>query len=340
MQRIAITGSSGYYGRKLIECLRRQAPHVRIFGCDVIPPRDAAPDEFVRLDIRNPELPGALDAFAPDTIVHLAFVVNPTHDDGEMRSINIDGTDNVFRAVRRLRPARFLMSSSATVYGCFPDNPVPADETWIVRARPNYRYSVDKTELEQQIAALARELPETAVSWTRPAIIYGPGVNNYLSRFILQLPLIVLLDGCDSPLQFVHEEDVAAATWRILDAGGRGPYNVGPPDWVQLSDIATHSGRRVISLPFWFVRCITTCWWGLRLPVFDFPVGLLYFLRYPWVAAPNRLERELGFRFQYSSLDTLRALLHSHGKLVASAAAEQPQFGELTPAVDPLAESE
>ena len=35
MKRIAITGSSGYYGRKLIECIRRQAPQVRILGCDV-----------------------------------------------------------------------------------------------------------------------------------------------------------------------------------------------------------------------------------------------------------------------------------------------------------------
>lgn len=206
MKRIAITGSSGYYGRKLIEFVRRQAPQTRILGCDVAPPRDAPPDEFARLDVRDPGVFRALEAFAADTIIHLAFVVNPIHDEREMRSINVDGTANVFRAVRHLRSARFLMSSSATVYGSFPDNPVPADENWKIRARPNYRYAMDKTDIEHQIADLARDLPETAVSWTRPAIIYGPGVNNYLSRFLLQLPLIVLMDGSDTPLQFVHED--------------------------------------------------------------------------------------------------------------------------------------
>ncbi|HTI49375.1 MAG TPA: NAD-dependent epimerase/dehydratase family protein, partial [Planctomycetaceae bacterium] len=279
IRRIAITGSSGYYGRKLIDRIRTQAPEARILGCDVAPARDSAPDEFVPLDVRDPNLVTTLQAFAPDTIVHLAFVVNPTHDDRQMRSINIDGSRNVFAAVRTLRPNRFLMASSATVYGSFPDNPVPADESWQIRARPNYRYAVDKTEIERLIAELGRDLPEVAVSWTRPAIIYGPQVHNYLSKFLIHLPLVVLMDGFDCPLQFVHEDDVAAATWRILEAGGRGPYNIGPPDWVHLSQIAKYSGRPIITLPFWMIRCITTCWWGLRLPVFEFPVGMLYFLR-------------------------------------------------------------
>jgi hypothetical protein len=86
---------------------------------------------------------------------------------------------------------------------------------------------------------------------------------------------------------------------------------------VRLSEIAALSGRRVIKLPFWMIRCVTTCWWGFRLPVFEFPVGLLYFLRYPWVAGPFRLERELGFRCRYSSHDTLRELLRVDGQLVA-----------------------
>jgi UDP-glucose 4-epimerase len=318
IRRIAITGSSGYYGRKLIDQIRAVAPEVRIFGCDVVAARESAPDEFVTLDVRDPNLPGTLQAFAPDTIVHLAFVVNPTHDDREMRSINVDGSRNVFAAVRTLRPKRFLMASSATVYGSFPDNPVPADETWPIRARPNYRYAVDKTEIERLIVELGRDVPEVAISWTRPAIIYGPQVDNYLSKFLIYLRVIILMDGFDCPLQFVHEDDVAAATWQILQAGGRGPYNIGPPDWVHLSEIAKYSGRPIITLPFWLVRGITTCWWSLRLPMFEFPVGMLYFLRYPWVAAPNRLERELGFHFQHSGHETLCELLRINGKLKSS----------------------
>ncbi|MGQ0634768.1 MAG: NAD-dependent epimerase/dehydratase family protein [Planctomycetaceae bacterium] len=315
MQRIAITGSSGYYGRKLIGYIRSRAPHATIMGCDKALPRGDAPDLFHQLDVRDGRLVEQFESFRPDTVIHLAFIVNPIHDDRLMRSINIDGSRNVMNAVRRVRPERFQLASSATVYGPFPDNPVPVDETWPLRSRANFRYAVDKTDLEAMIAELSRELPGTAVSWTRPAIIYGPGVDNYLSRFLFLLPIVVFMDGHDSVLQFVHEDDVVAATWRILECNARGPFNVGPPDWVRFSDIAADTGRPLVSLPFWMIRMITTCWWGLRLPGFTFPTGLLYFLRHPWVVAPRRLERELGFRFQYSSRDALRELLTLQGKL-------------------------
>src|SRR5262245_26194919 len=120
MQPIAVTGSSGYYGRKLIARIRAQAPRARILGCDLAVSPHAAPDEFVPLDVRDARLPDVFREFAPDTVVHLAFVVNPTHNDREMHSVNVAGSHNVFEAVRRIRPRRFLMASSATVYGSFP----------------------------------------------------------------------------------------------------------------------------------------------------------------------------------------------------------------------------
>ena len=47
MQRIAITGSSGYYGSKLVEHIRRESPETQILGIDCLPPRNAAPHEFI-----------------------------------------------------------------------------------------------------------------------------------------------------------------------------------------------------------------------------------------------------------------------------------------------------
>jgi UDP-glucose 4-epimerase len=315
MRSIAITGSSGYYGRRLIAYARSQDPEVRILGLDVTEPRDNPPDEFARIDVRDPALREAITAFAPDTLVHLAFVVNPIRDDRKMHEINVGGTRNVFEAVTAAKPRRFLMASSASVFGAWPDNPVPMDESWPIRARPEYRYAVDKTDLERQIAQFAQAHPDVAVSWVRPATIYGPGVNNFLSRLLLNLPLVSLPDGNDTPLQFVHEDDVAAATWLILRENARGAFNLGPPDWVSTSEMAREAGRRTIRIPFWMLYSITTMWWGLRLPIFDFPPAIHYYLRYPWVVAPNRLVRELGFTFKYSSIETLRELLRAHNRL-------------------------
>jgi UDP-glucose 4-epimerase len=312
MQRIAITGSSGYYGRKLIEHARRVSPESRLLGIDVVPPRESPPDEFFQADIRSPDVRAALAKFQPDTIVHLAFVVNPMRDNRKMSDINIGGTNNVFEAVRAIRPQRFLIASSATAYGAWPDNPVPIHEDWRLKPRENFQYVADKTAIEASLQSLAEDLPDVAVAWTRPVIIGGKGASNYLSRFVLNIPIIFLPDGEDVPLHFVHEEDCVSATWHILQHDARGPFNVGPPDCVPLTKLAALTNRRVAKLPFWTMKLATTIWWGLRLPLFDFPPSLHDFVRYPWVVSPARLQNELGFQFRYSSEETLLEMWAEH----------------------------
>ena len=312
MQRIAITGSSGYYGRKLIEHIRRESPRSRIMGLDVVPPRDNGLDEFAQADIRDPRVRTALADFRPDTIVHLAFVVNPIHDKKKMTDINVGGARNVFEAVRTLRPARFLTASSATAYGAWPDNPIPISEGWRLKPREKFQYAAEKTLVDNELQDLANELPDVAVSWTRAVIIGGKGADNFLSRLLLKTPMIVLPSGNDTPLQFVHEEDCVAATWEILRQDARGPFNIGPNDWLTLTRVAKLTNRRVFKLPLWTFKYFSWYWWNLRLPVFDYPPSLHDFLRHSWVVAPTRLENELGFRFRYSAEETMLEMWNEH----------------------------
>lgn len=305
IRRLAITGSSGYLGGRFVEHVRRQSPTTRILGLDLRKPPAAAPDEFIRADILDESLSRTVRDFAPDTIVHGAFVFQPMRDARRMRRINVEGTRNVLRIAAAVQPRRLLLVSSATAYGAWPDNPVPMDESQPLRARPELQYAADKTEIEQLLAAFAEQHPQIAVSTVRPAIIGGPHMDNYLTRFIFGMPFIGLLDGRDPPLQLVHEDDVVAAIYEILAHDGRGPYNVGPPDHVSLSELARRTNRRAWRLPFWLAYTAAWLAWTIRLPIHEWPPGLLYFVREPWVVAPTRLQRELGYRFRYGSLDTL-----------------------------------
>lgn len=306
LQRVAITGSSGALGSMLIGLLRQRSPTLQIFGTDLREPRGPAPDEFFRGDIRSPELRERLQAFAPDTIIHAAFAFQPLRDDLSMRQTNVAGAANVLAAASTIRPHRLLMVSSATAYGAWPDNPVPIDETWPLRARSEFRYAADKTEVEGLIATFAAAHPEIAVSTLRPSLIGGPRIDNYVIRLLLRMPILALLDGADAPLQFVHEDDVGAAAWAILTCDGRGAYNVAPQDWLPFSEVAKVAGRSAWRLPFWLAYAACAAGWAIRLPWHEAPAPLLYFLRYPWVVASTRLERELGFTFRYSSRETLR----------------------------------
>ena len=333
MQRIAVTGSSGYYGSRLIRYIRDTDPQIEILGIDVAPPRGSAhgsahgpgPHEFAGVDVRSPKLKRVLLDFRPDTVVHLAFVVNPIHDESRMHAININGSQNVFDAVHEIGPDRFLVASSATAFGAWPDNPLPIDDHFPVRGRAGFKYSHDKTRLERMLGEFADRHARIAVSWVRPCIIYGPGVDNFLSQLLLEHPVVVLPDGHDVPQQFVHEDDVAAATWHILARGGRGPYNVGPPDWIYLTDVARETGRRAIKIPLFIMQATTWVCWVLRLPVLRFPPAMNLYIRYPWIVAPNRLCGELGFQFEFSSLETLRELLRAQGKLATSPSDVQPE---------------
>lgn len=314
MKRLVITGSSGYVGGKLVDFYRRRGD-VEVLGIDIEPPADGAPrpHEFVQLDVQQPELAGVLKEFGPDTIVHSAFVVAPMRDEQKMRRMNVEGCTNMLAAAARCRPERFMFLSSATAYGALADNPIPLDETMPVRACA-FRYAMDKVEDEKQVSEFAEQYPEIAVSWVRPAIVGGAGMDNYLYRFIFGLPVLIRCDGYDTPLQFVHEDDVVAAIDAILGAGGRGAYNLAPDSASPLSEIAEETGRWHLSLPFWFVKLVHGLAWKTRLPIHESPGDFLYFGRYPWVVAPRRLEQELGFRFRYSSTETMRDVVEQRRK--------------------------
>ncbi len=300
-----------------IPALRARWPKVKILGLDVVEPSVAPPDEFIRCDITSEQVVDEFKRFRPEGVAHLAFVVNPIRDDAKMHHINVGGTRNVMQATAAGNAKRLLVASSATAYGAWPNNPIPIHEDRELVAR-DYRYAKDKVEIEQLLSEFQQAHPDIVVNWTRPCMIYGAGVSNYLTTLFLYPPLIPLPGGNDTEFQFVHLEDLGRATAEILAAGGNGPFNIAPDDWFTLRTLAKLSGRWALPLPFFACLGMGHAWWHCRLPVFHFPGNLWYFLRYPWVIAPKRLKEELGFTFTYSSLDVLRMLLADHGKLVKS----------------------
>jgi UDP-glucose 4-epimerase len=307
--RLAITGSSGLYGRAVIAQLRRTLPEARVLGIDLRPADRDAPDAFWQGSITDPGFPAAVAAFAPDTILHLAFAVRPGRDAAAMRTANIDGTRAVLEVSARLSPSRLLVASSATVYGAWPDNPPVCDESAAIRPLPGYYYSAHKGIVERLVAEFAAARPEIAVSLTRPAIVCGRDVRNFLTDYFLGVPFIGLPDGRDTPLQFVHPDDLARATLAILAAAGRGAFNVAPDDAVTHRQIAAALGVPAVPIPFGLMAAVGRVWWTLRLPWLATPPGLVGYVRHPWVVTARRLRTELGFTCDHSSATAFAELV-------------------------------
>ncbi len=303
MERIAITGSSGYLGRRLVTAFRTAG--MTVLGIDVSPATEDVPDQFHQGDVRDATLLEVLRDFRPDTIIHSAFVIKQMRDGSRMSDINVGGTKNMVRLVEKLAPERFLFFSSATAMGAWPDNPVPIPEDAKPRARKEYQYAAEKAALESDMLELAAKNPQIAVSWVRPCVVGGPRMDNFLSRFIFGMPVLMKLDGKNHQLQFVHEDDVVGAIQAILSANGRGSFNLGPPNHTTVADIARHTKRRVIPVPFWMAYAAGWVAWKSRFWLSEGPPGFLYFVRHPWIVAPDRLVDEIGYQFRFTSTETL-----------------------------------
>ncbi|ACL03335.1 NAD-dependent epimerase/dehydratase [Desulfatibacillum aliphaticivorans] len=312
-KKVFVTGMSGYVGQCLCRELDRGTYCGKFYGMDVKEPLyKFTKGEFRKMDVNDPALAEWIKEIQPDVIVHLAYVLQPSHDSAGMRKINVDGTKNVLDAAKKAGVKQILVTSSGTAYGAWPDNPVPITEDDPIRRHPGFQYARDKADMEAILAEFVEENPDIITSWVRPCIIYGPNVDNYISQ-LFTLPIAMDLKGCPSPqLQFVHEDDVVAALMFLLKKEARGPYNLAPPDTMTLSEVNALSGKPAAPLTPSLMGAIFRTTWALGLPILKVPESFLDFVQYPWVLDTSKLM-DLGFKYTYSTRETIEIMLRAKG---------------------------
>lgn len=309
MKRIAITGSSGFLGTRLIRQLRQYDGQLQILGLDLNSADDDRPDEFIKLDIRDKTIVDELVRFNPDAIIHLAFVLNPIRNEHKARKINLGGFSNVLQAVSRTQTKHLMIVSSATAYGAHAEYRQPYSESESLKGHHKLRYAADKVQIEELIKQFSVQYPSVLVNSIRPCLIGGQGADNFIIRYLVNMPFLILIDGQDLPLQFAHVSDVARGMSEILYAGLSGPFNIAPQDKMTLSQIAQRLNKPTRSLPYWLVRSMTALAWHSRLPFFEVSPGFVPYSRYPWLVDSTRLRRECQFVFEYDSKGTFEASL-------------------------------
>jgi UDP-glucose 4-epimerase len=158
---VLVTGGTGLVGPRLLKRLATAGVECRALvraGKDV-------PEGVERIegDILNPDtLPAALDGV--DTIIHLAALFR-TRDEDEIWRVNLEGTRNLVAVAMEVVPdARFLMSSTGTVYGDGDGRPAREDDD----VHPTLAYPASKIEAEKL-------LRESDLNWCvlRLPFIYG-----------------------------------------------------------------------------------------------------------------------------------------------------------------------
>jgi UDP-glucose 4-epimerase len=308
MKNVAITGISGYIGSQLLHKLEQQEEVERIVGIDVNPPKSDSPKvKFYSRDIRAP-FKDILEENQIDTAVHLAFVVTPTRNTSGARDININGSRNFLDSCAQAGVEQVLYLSSHTVYGPHPDNPIPIKEDTPLRPPRNFPYPCEKAEVEQMFGEFVEQHPDICVTIFRACAIVGPkagvaGIN------VLFTPIMMRPLGYNAPWQFIYEDELMEAFYRVLSQRRKGIYNIGGDGYVPYKEMIAAAGKPCVVLPAGLLKLIVTLTWKLHLQSRS-PAGV-EFMQYPIVVDASKLQETIGYRFQHSSREALMSLLGS-----------------------------
>ncbi len=197
MQRICITGASGYLGSRI--CLELIELGYDIISVDMIPSENG---EYRKADLRNEtETLKAIEG--ADILIHCASI-HPwkQYTDEQYLDMNVKGTWNVFKAVSQLNIKRVVLTSSIAAVGYYPDpSQWPVDEDYHSLELTDI-YSITKSFQEQIARSYCLQSKIKVIALRPPNFTPKPPIQNEAA----------LLSGC------AVVDDVASAHIKAITA--------------------------------------------------------------------------------------------------------------------------
>ncbi|RKT54017.1 NAD-dependent epimerase/dehydratase family protein [Saccharothrix australiensis] len=321
--RIVVTGATGNVGTALLRRLAVE-PDVEVHGVSRRPPVPEPPYdvEWTPLDLSRvgAEEPLTEVLRGADAVVHLAWKIQPGHDEAALYRTNVAGSDRVFAAARKAGVPHLVHMSSVGAYSpATKDHTV--DESWPTGGLTNSYYSRHKAAVERQLDQVERDNPEMVVSRVRPALILQPDAATEIKRYFLGplVPSVLFRFGLPvlpvpnaMVLQFVHSEDVADALAEVVKRKAPGAFNLASAPVITPKVLASVLRGKHVPVPPAVLRGLARITWKLRLqPTSEGWVDLA--LTTPLLDS-SRARAELGWSPRHDAREALRRLLDGMGK--------------------------
>lgn len=258
MQRVLVTGATGFIGQSLVRRLLKEGHVVRAAGRSSSPKLDGI--QFIDLGdfSDHPNWQSVVEGM--DVVIHLAARVHVMgHDPDDalkaFRKVNTIATRELATAAATANVGRFIYLSSVKVHGeCTSGEPFRESDILL----PQGAYAQSKHEAEIALSAIGKSSGmETVI--IRPPLVYGPGVGaNFLTLLKvigagLPLPFGSIknrrsLIGLDNLVDFIYRccHHPAAANEAFLVSDGE---DLSTPKLIKLLSTAFGKNTRIFPWP-------------------------------------------------------------------------------------------
>ena len=312
--RVVVVGATGNVGTSLLEALGRDESVESVRGLARRLATASYPKTtFAAADVARDDLVSHFRG--ADCVVHLAWVIQPSHDRALLHRVNVEGSARVFAAVAAAGVPKLVVASSVGVYSPGPKRPV--DESWPREGVPTSWYARHKAEMERRLDGFETE-HDVRVVRLRPALIMkresSEGVRRLFTGPFLPSPLLrpgrlpVFPHIPGAVVQVVHSLDVGEAYRLAVVRDVEGAFNVAADEPVDGRAVARAIGARTVTIPARVARAFAAATWRARLQPTS-PDWLDLALGVPLLDS-SRARKELGWAPQHGALATVTELLH------------------------------
>jgi nucleoside-diphosphate-sugar epimerase len=315
--RVVVTGATGNVGTSVLEALAADPSVDSILGLArrrpaLEMPKVAWATADVAVDDLTPHFDGA------DAVVHLAWLIQPSHRVDVMEATNVEGSARVFDAVARAGVPALVYASSVGAYSAGPKDR-PVDESWPTDGVPTSFYGRHKAAVERLLDGFEATHPDVRVVRLRKALIFKReaawGIRKlFLGRLVpgaVLRPGRLLLVPRHPRLVFqaVHTRDVAEAYRLAVVGDARGPFNIAADPVLHGDELARVLGARAVPVPGPVLRAAADLSWRLHLQ--PTPAGWVDLALSVPLLDTTRARRELGWRPTVEAGVALRELLEA-----------------------------
>lgn len=326
--RVAVVGATGNAGTSVLRALKKKDEVDSILGiARRMPDMDAEPYvgcEWESIDVgaaihEEDALDRLREAFqGVDTVIHLAWLIQPNDERDLLRRVNVHGTAHVAQAAVEAGVKHLIVASSVGAYS--PDSEQAVrDEEWPTEGIQTSHYSVDKAAQERVLDDFSAAYPNITVTRIRPALIFQAPATSEIQRYFLgthipvqaldkMTPPVLPLPKGLSGVQAVHADDIGEAYALAAVKRAGGAFNICADDILTPQDLADIVGQgRYVHLPAGLVRAAIAGSHKTNMVAMD--EGWIDMALSVPMMDNSRAKTELGWHPTHSAAAALRELI-------------------------------